>query len=170
MKVVLYMAITPNGFVAKENDDTSWVSEVEWNSFRGMINHAGNMIIGRRTYEIMREANQFAGLEKIKVMVITSKKLKDADRDIVFVKNPREALDVLEKQKFKEALVCGGGKLNGGFMKENLVDELYLDVEPTIFGNGIPLFGNADFEAKLELLGTKKLSKEEIQLHYHVIR
>ncbi|MEM5772619.1 MAG: hypothetical protein QXL86_00085 [Candidatus Aenigmatarchaeota archaeon] len=37
MKIVLYMAATPNGMIAKENDDTSWVSEVEWKSYSSMI-------------------------------------------------------------------------------------------------------------------------------------
>lgn len=47
MKVILYMATTINGLIAKENDNVSWVSETEWESFSGMIKKTGNMIIGR---------------------------------------------------------------------------------------------------------------------------
>ncbi len=46
MKVILYMAVTPNGMIAKKNDDTSWVSEIEWKNFSSMIKKYGNMIIG----------------------------------------------------------------------------------------------------------------------------
>lgn len=67
-------------------------------------------------------------------------------------------------------MVCGGGKLNAAFMKENLIDEIYLDVEPVVHGKGIRLFADADFEAKLKLLGTNKFSKNEIQMHYRVIK
>jgi len=49
MKTILYMAMAINGFIAKENDDTSFVSEVECNGFRKMIGNVGNMIIGSRT-------------------------------------------------------------------------------------------------------------------------
>ena len=53
---------------------------------------------------------------------------------------------------------------------ENLIDELYLDVEPIVFGTGIRLFKEEDFEAKLKLVETKKLSANEMQLHYEVIK
>lgn len=55
-------------------------------------------------------------------------------------------------------------------MQENLVDELYLDIEPVIFGSGMPLFAVADFERKLQLIETKKLSVDELQLHYKVMK
>lgn len=37
MNVILYLAMTANGLIAKEEDDTSWVSKVEWKSFSGII-------------------------------------------------------------------------------------------------------------------------------------
>ena len=55
-------------------------------------------------------------------------------------------------------------------MKENLIDENYLDVEPITFGKGIRLFVESDFEAKLKPLETKKFSDSEIQLHYQVLK
>jgi len=170
VQVIMYMAITANGFIAKQNDDTSWVTSVEWDSFRSMIKRTGNMIIGRRTYGIMREGDEFVGLEGIKAVVVTSKATKSDNTNITFATDPKQALEILQEQKFKQALVCGGGTLNGVFMKAKLVDEIYLDIEPTLFGKGNPLFGNADFEAKLELLDIKKLSDSEIQVHYKVKR
>lgn len=53
-------------------------------------------------------------------------------------------------------------------MKEDLIDEIYLDVEPLVFGKGIPIFREADFEYELELMEIKKLNKNTIQLHYRV--
>lgn len=55
-------------------------------------------------------------------------------------------------------------------MKEGLVDEIYLDIEPIVLGKGIQLFEDADFESKLELLETRKFSNNEIQLHYKVLK
>lgn len=168
------MAMTVNGFIAKEDDNTSWVSENEWKSFSGMIKQAGNMIIGRRTYEIMIKNNEFerSKLDKIKTVVVTSDvSLKIHNPDFIFtVRSPKEALNILRKQGFKKILVCGGRTLNASFMKENLVDEMYIDIEPIIFGRGIKLFADADFESKLKFLGTKKLSGNEIQMHYKIIK
>ena len=73
-------------------------------------------------------------------------------------------------KKFETVIIAGGGILNSSFLKEGLIDELYLDIEPIAFGKGINVFENEDFEANLELLETKQLSPNEIQLHYKVIK
>jgi dihydrofolate reductase len=74
MKVILYTAITINGFIVKEKDDTSWVTETEWASFSDMIRKNGNIIIGKRTYEVMLENDEFnrSNLNKIKTVVLTN--------------------------------------------------------------------------------------------------
>jgi len=84
--------------------------------------------------------------------------------------SPKEIIKSLQKEGFKEILIAGGGKTNSGFLKEKLIDEIYLDIEPIIVENGVPLFAENNFEAKLKLIGTKKLSPNEIQLHYKVIK
>ncbi|MBI4451432.1 dihydrofolate reductase [Candidatus Woesearchaeota archaeon] len=167
MNVILYMATTPNGFIAKKDDDTSWVSAAEWKSFRAMMARAGNIVIGKRTYDIMRKGNEFAKLPSAKVVVVSRAPI--ADRTVMRAKSPAAALSALRKRGFRTALVCGGGILNGAFMKAGLVDEIFLDVEPKLFGRGIPLFGNADFEARLRLLGIRKISAGCVQLHYKVM-
>lgn len=37
MKVILYMAISTDGYIARENDDTSWISTEEWDCYSSMI-------------------------------------------------------------------------------------------------------------------------------------
>lgn len=60
--------------------------------------------------------------------------------------------------------------LNTAFIEQNLVDEIFLDIEPIILGHGIPLFRNGQFETTLKLLGQSNLSADEIQLHYKVMK
>ena len=66
MKVILYMAISTNGYIAKENDDTSWISTEEWNSYAAIIRKSGCLIVGHRTYDILTKQPEFAELGKIK--------------------------------------------------------------------------------------------------------
>jgi len=166
MKVILYMAVTVNGMIAKEDDSTPW-SEVEWESYNNIVKKYGNLIIGRRTYELMSGDNSFSKLGNPLVVVLTSKKLKSS-KNVFCARNPKEALDIIAKHEFKTALVGGGGQINSLFMKQNLVDEIYLDVEPLVFGKGVKLFADSEFEAKLELLEVKKMSDNLVQLHYKV--
>ena len=48
MKVILYMAISANGYIAKLNHDTPW-SDEELQSYSEKVKEAGNLIIGRTT-------------------------------------------------------------------------------------------------------------------------
>ena len=66
--------------------------------------------------------------------------------------------------------MVGGGVTAASFIREGLVDELFLDVEPVIIGSGIPVFSDKKFESKLKLLDIKKTSMNEIRLHYKVLR
>jgi dihydrofolate reductase len=170
MKVILYMSTTVNGYIARENDDTDFVSDTEWESFVNMVKKVDNIIIGRRTYEIMQKSDDFARLSESKIVVVTSNVLKSENPNVFFANTPEDALKLLQDKGFSEALVAGGGKLNSSFMKENLIDEVYLDVEPIVLGKGIKLFADDDFETNLELIEVNKLSPNEVQLHYRVIK
>ena len=55
-------------------------------------------------------------------------------------------------------------------MKENLVDEVYIDIVPVLFGKGIKLFKEEDFQKRLKFTGLKYLSKQVVQLRYRVIK
>lgn len=76
----------------------------------------------------------------------------------------------LEHEGIKQVCISGGGGLNSSFMKENLIDEMYLDVEPTMLGKGIKVFADSNFERKLRLIQIKRLSKDEVQLHYKILK
>lgn len=163
--------MTVNGYIAKEDNDTGFVSEIEWDSFRKMIRQVGNMVVGKKTYEIMQKEDGFEGIEKTVAVVVTKDKLFQANQPHHLIAgSPKEALAILEKQGFGQALIAGGGLLNSSFMKEGLIDEIYLDVEPAILGRGIQLFYPEDFKFSLELLGINRLNENLIQLHYKVKR
>lgn len=166
MRVILYMAITVNGMIAKSDDDTGWISKEEWDSYSLMVRTAGSLIVGHRTYNILTQQPEFSELKNVKFVVVSQHNFPTLSPNHLVAHSPKEALEFLKD--FDEVIVAGGGILNASFLNENLVDEIYIDIEPIILGEGIKLFAEADFETKLELIGTKKLSASEIQLHYKV--
>ena len=168
MRVVLYMASTANGFIAKKNHETPW-SDGEWEAFSSFVDSAGNIIIGRRTYEIMLNGNEFEKLGNPFVVVV-SKSLSIGGSGFVVADSPEQALKIIEKKGLPTAVVAGGSMLNSSFMKLGLVDEIIIDVEPFVFGSGIKMFPGADFESKLELIEFKRLPGSTIQLHYRVLK
>lgn len=168
MKVVLYMAMSVNGFIAKENSETPWSAD-EWKSFSRFVGKAKNIVIGRKTYDLMEQSGDFQKIGNPFTIVLTRKAAKRDDGPS-FVHSPKEALDLLEMKGFKYALIAGGGEVNASFMKAGLIDEIYLDVEPLLFGKGITLFANENINVKLEFLGIKKISGNTRQLHYKVVK
>lgn len=168
MKVVLYMAMSANGMIAKNNDDTSWISIAEWNGYSSAVRKARCLIVGRRTYEILTKQPEFAEFKDIKLAIVSHESFPTLSLKHIVAHSPKEALELLKD--FVEVVVAGGGELNASFLAENLVDEIYLDVEPIVLGEGIPLFRGKNFERTLKLLGQKKISENEIQLHYQVLK
>lgn len=161
------MAVTANGFIAKQNDNVNWLSSESWKSYQRINKNVGCVIIGRYTYDLMPKEEFLSG---VFYAVLTKDKSLEKELPNLWIttKSPREVLEILGQKGYKEVCIAGGGKLNASFVKEGLVDEIYLDIEPIIFGKGTQLFFPEDFEFQLELLEVKKLSKNTVQLHYKV--
>lgn len=172
MKVILYMAMTLNGKIAGIDNDTSWTSKEDWAGFLGICKHVGNAIIGRKTYEMVKKEGTQLGDILTVVLTHDPALLSQQSPHIIFTdKHPRDVIAMLGEKGFKKALIAGGGILNSAFLKEELIDELYIDIEPLILGHGIPLFADCDFTPRLKLLDVKYLDNHQtIQLHYQVIQ
>jgi len=171
MKVILYMAISANGMIAGKNDDTSWVSKEDFEGQEKVAKMVGNIVYGSRTFErgLIEGGLPVTGCVNV-VATSDPNRYKTKEGFLFIAGTPQNILKILKNKGFNKVLVAGGSKLNGSFIKEGLIDEMYLDVEPIIFGEGIPLFAPADFEYKLKPLGTKKLSEQTLQLHYKVLK
>jgi len=170
MKVTLMMATAANGYIAKENDETPW-SDAEFKSFHAFVKKRKNIIVGRRTYELMKSANDFkeCGNPFVVVMANHPRDLSK-EMNVQYSASPMDALEIMKAKGFKEVLLGGGSYTNATFLREGLIDEIIIDIEPFIFGKGIKLFAESQQELKLELIKTEKLSKDTIRLHYNVIK
>jgi len=164
------MAMSLNGMIAKTNDNTSWITPEEWNSYSSTVRKAGALIVGRRTYNILTKQPEFKEFKNVKLVVVSKKQNPELVNDShLIAESPEKALELLKD--FKEIIVAGGGILDNSFIEKNLVDEVYIDIEPIILTKGIPLFaGEKIIEINLKLIGQKKISENEIQLHYKIIK
>jgi len=90
---------------------------------------------------------------------------------VVFTdKTPHEIVSILEARGHDEAVIIGGTQTLSAFVKSGTVDELYLVVEPVLFGAGLPLLRDVDAEYKMTLLDVQKLNTHTVQLHYRLIQ
>lgn len=172
MKVILYMAISLNGVIARENNDEDFLSDENWDTFVELVNKVGCVIWGRKTLEIVGGWNKryLEGISKAQKVVVSSDEKLKLEKGYVKATSPQNALDLLSKQGFKEAIVSGGSKLNSSFAKEGLIDEIIINIDPVVVGKGIPLFSSEDFDLNLKLLEYKKIADNRVQLRYKVKR
>ena len=161
------MAMSVNGMIAKSDDDTSWISKEEWDSYSAAVRSVRCLIVGRRTYDILTKQPEFSEFKNVKVVVVSGDEVALVASNHSLAHSPQEALNLLKD--FANVVVAGGGILNASFLAENLVDELYVDIEPLILGTGIPIFKNQEFTRNLQFLGSKQITENEIQLHYRVV-
>jgi dihydrofolate reductase len=166
VKTIVYMASTPNGFIARADNDTNFISDDEWDLYQRHSLEARNLIVGRNTYFELTD-EQLKELDKNLIVVVSSKNDFDLRQTKhVVAASPELALKAVEESGCEVAFVAGGAQLNGSFFAANLVDELYLDIEPQLIGDGVPLVSPQDIDVELELLDVNQFAPNEVQLHY----
>lgn len=170
MKVILYMAISLNGIIARENNEEDFLSHNNWITFVELAKQCGCMMWGRKTHEIVKtwEEQYFKDIEGIKKVIVSSDTSYDPGQGFERVNSPEEALKKLSAAGFESVIVTGGSGLNTSFAKAGLIDEIILNIEPVVIGKGIPLFAPEEFDLKLELQETKTISDNIIQVNYKV--
>lgn len=157
----MYMTISEDGFIAGLNDETPW-SDESWESFQNFVRSCDVVLLGRRTFEIMRQQDEFIS----------------GPRYVVVTRNPDADTGEFEKLQIDSAEdmpkankvgVIGGGDLNEQLIKLGVIDEIILDEEAVKLGQGFKLFGQHEVEPQLKLLDSERLGSRTIQRHYKVV-
>jgi dihydrofolate reductase len=167
MNTILYVSLTTNGYVVQPDAVHPIPKEILAN-FRQVVQKTGNLINGRRTYELTRAGGALDALSHVTYVVVSHEQLTAEGVEVVA--SPEAALQYLEQKGFRTALVGGGAGLDASFLSQGLVDEVYLNVEPSLTGAGLTIPGASGAHVALSLIETTRLSDSIVQLHYVVSR
>lgn len=164
MHVFLIAAMTIDGFIGRSADDRSfdWTSEADKKFYVAQIKTADVIVIGSKTFQTFTRypkgsrwiiySSTPETFVNPKPSVITAEATKESPIDLI---------KRLEKEGVKTVAVVGGATLYSLFLGADLVDELFLTIEPVIFGTGIKLFAPSESSnTKLELVESRQLSDE----------
>jgi len=159
------MAVTADGKIAKSSDHfPDWTSKEDKKLFAEISKKYGVVIMGDKTFFTFPKP-----LPGRLNVVFTLLKKPPKMKNVMWVGgNPKTVLKKLEKMGYKSAILGGGAYLNTQFLKKKLIDEIWLTIEPKIFGEGLGVFGG-DFEVDLKLTGVKKLNNNSILIKYKVL-
>ena len=151
-KIICYIAISLDGYIATENDSLDWLLKTESEGDAGyaeFIDTIDTVIMGRRTYDWVMEMEKGDFPYSDKVCYVYTTAASGKNEYVQFTdETVKTFADKLKKQEGKNIWVVGGSKLLQQFMKEKLIDEFIISIAPTIIGKGIPLFQKLEFEIK----------------------
>lgn len=170
-KVIIYIAATLDGYIARNNDDVSWLdafqSPTEDYGFADFIRGIGTSIMGARTYQqsLIYPERILKGLQHY---VLSAKALPLVpDADIEFYGDTSGRLiKKIKNESSKDIWIVGGGQTVCSFLNEGLVDEIQQFVVPVLLKEGIPLYPALNKEITLNLVETQAYPSGIVKLRY----
>jgi dihydrofolate reductase len=172
-KVVYGVGISLDGYIARPDGSVDFLFMPKDYSMGPFFKRVDTAVMGRKTYEVglkMSGGPEFNGYG-LKCFVFSTTQRPGERGGVTFVDEPlKEWLAPLLKQKGKDIWLMGGGDLTRAFLRDDLVDELYLGVVPTLIGEGIPAFPAGFPQREFALAENKSFSKGLIALRYERAR
>lgn len=169
-EVILYIATSLDGYIAKENDDLQWLEEAEGEGDAGysdMYQSIDTIIMGKRTYDYVVDHIESFPYPDKKCYVFTTSE-NGENEHVEFVNEDVVAFTKrLREQEGSKIWMVGGAGILDPFIKEQLIDELMITVTPHLLGSGIPLFKDNNPFQDLELVNTQRFG-QMVQMHYKV--
>ncbi len=163
MEVILQAAVSLDGYIAKEDGDSDLVSPLDGDLFLKKCVEVGCVIVGRKTFkQYYRTLYSIAQTTTI----VISCTLKVEEKGVFFVRSVDEALELARAKGFSKVLIAEGGTTNTSFLREGLIDYLFLTVHPLILGKGIKVFENLEVGHHMRFIGSKSLGQGLIQIQY----
>lgn len=168
MKVSLVAAITVDGFIGKNSLhlSTKWTSQEDGKYFAEFSKRVGHLVVGSATFKTF---NRKLGDRKFYVYSRSSELENPLDNDAELVsESPTELVSRLDEAGIEELMIAGGASIYTQFVNAGVVTDLYLTLEPIVFGSGVKLFSD-EVAVQLELNEVRDLSDQTKVLHYKVI-
>jgi dihydrofolate reductase len=194
-KIISFMHISLDGFVAGLNGEMDWikVDEEIFDHVGKRISEGDTALYGRVTYQMMENYWPTAGnkptatrhdIEHSKWYskvhkVVLSKTIKDTgltNTKIINDNLPDRIKEIKQSPPSsggsgsKDILLFGSPTATHSLIQLNLIDGYWLFVNPIILGRGIPLFVDIKDKIKLKLLTTRQFTCGVTELNYIVER
>lgn len=164
MKVFIIAAISIDGFIARnDNEFPNWTSPEDLQFFVAKTKEAGTLVMGANTYQtLLDKGRKLPGRRNI---IYTSNLTRFDTNTETTALSPSQLIEQLSREGVETLAVCGGSTIYGLFLDSGVVSEMYITVEPVVFGEGIKLF-NQKLIKHFSLEQVTKLNADSLLLHY----
>jgi dihydrofolate reductase len=159
MPNIVYIATSLDGYIAKVDGGIDWLMEIpnpdqSDYGFADFMNRVDGVLMGRKTYEIVMNFDEWAYTKPVFVLsnsleILTGKWASKAE----IIKGEKTILATLADKGINN-LYVDGGKTIQSFLSLDLIDEMVITKIPIVLGDGIPLFTTGNLELKFEHIET----------------
>ncbi|MCH9657244.1 dihydrofolate reductase family protein [archaeon] len=166
-KVLVYLASSLDGYIARENGGIDWLPETAESGYDVFYNSIDTVIMGKTTYNQVLTFGEYPYKDKKSFVFTSSAQNKDENTEFV------SDVEKFVKDGFPGAgeniWLVGGAQIIASFFNQGEVDEIIISIIPVLLGKGISLFKNLEKRTKLELVKTEKFD-QIVDLHYKVLK
>jgi dihydrofolate reductase len=178
-RLKLQMQVTVDGFNSEGQDDG-----VDWGEIKGysrdLLDGCDTIVLGRKTaVDFIPYWDKAAGTpgeawHEIAQRIASSRKIvfsKTLDRSdwpntSIEQGDLAEEIRRLKSTSGKDIIVYGGTSFVSSLIKEALIDEFHLFLNPIALGTGAPIFGGLERPQKLKLVKSIAYNCGLVLLHY----
>ncbi|UWZ82033.1 dihydrofolate reductase family protein [Occallatibacter riparius] len=168
-KLVYSVAMSLDGYIAGPRGEFDWITPDPAIDFKALFSRFDTLLMGRKTYDLMRTGGQTAASMGMKSVYVVSSTLDPAAHPDVQIFHDRIAETVadLKGQPGKDIWLFGGGVLFRSMIDAGLVDIVELAVLPILLGSGLPVIPEGR-RTHLHLEESKPLPSGTLLLKYSV--
>ena len=164
-RYIAFVAASVDGRISlSSNHPPDWTSKEDWEFFQKSLSRIDAVVVGRTTYESVAER-----LRKRNTFVLSSRPKTITRRGTVTFVNPAKVHLPKLLERYKSVAVLGGGAVYQFMLEKKLLDEIFVTVEPLIFGHGKEMFVGGTRITRVHLLSAKRLNRTgTLLLHYQI--
>lgn len=187
-KIILIVHVSMDGYAAGENGelDRFHPGTDNLDFVCSLTDEADALLVGRVSYEMLnrywptardnanasqseiRYSNWYNAAEKI---VLSGSLSREKSENITIIAdNIAENLLEYKSRKGKNILMFGSPTAFQTLNELDVIDEYRIIYYPAFFGKGIPFFNRAESPKQFKLVSTRRLSNDELVMHYKVDR
>lgn len=170
-KVILYIACSLDGFIARKNHDLSWLFMDQSYGFEEFEKTFSSAIMGRRTYDYSKQYSDPPFKGKKNFVITSDRSLYNSSTQELMFCSAEDVIRYVQEDSTEEGIfLVGGTMLIADFINAGLLHEIVVAFHPLILGEGIPLFDGITGEVKLEFSGSESYVSGLVKLKYNVIK
>ena len=171
MQVIAIAAVSLDGCITRhEQEGTAFASPADQQFFRKALTSFDCCVFGAKTFEVS-QADILRNLapERLRIVLTRSPEKYAAFHQIDRLEftdtQPETILNDLRRREKQRCAILGGSDIYTMFLERLLVDELWLTIEPRLFGAGKRLT-NGRLDCSLRLISHQLLAEDTLLLKY----